>query len=450
MSEELIRAVREAGVVGAGGAGFPTDIKINAQVDTVIVNGSECEPLIQVDQQLMDVEGETLVQGLKIVIQITGAAKGIIGLKERYQGAISSLEGIINPGETNIQIHPLADFYPAGDEQTLVYETTGRIVPEGGIPLAVNVVVVNVETLINVARAVEGMPVTDKYVTVTGAVQNPFTGKLPLGISLAEAIALAGGPLAEKYVVINGGPMMGYVERDLFQPITKTTKGLILLPADHKLASAKNKEMGKIIRHARDYCCQCVACTDLCPRYLLGHNLQPHLVMRSLGQGSLDLQSITMAQLCCECGACEYFSCPMDLSPCMVNKEIKKQLRMAGIKPSFDRQPEKVRSVMSYRRIPEKRLAARLGLMPYEVAAPMREIHYQPQKITLPLVQHIGPPADSAVKTGDHVCRGQMVAARKEKGLGSNIHSSIDGWVSEVNSAQIVIQVIGQGNEVQP
>jgi len=445
MSHELIKAVREAGVVGAGGAGFPTDIKINTQVDTVIVNGSECEPLIQVDRQLMDIEGETLIQGLKTVMEITEAQKGIIGLKDRYQKAMASLDRILASGENNIQIYPLGDFYPAGDEQTLVYETTGRIVPEGGIPLAVNVVVVNVETLINTARAVAGIPVTEKYVTVTGAVKSPFTGKLPLGISIKEAVDLAGGPVAEEYGVINGGPMMGYVEEDLSKPITKTTKGLILLPKDHKLIGAKNRDLGKIIRQARDYCCQCVTCTDLCPRYLLGHNLQPHMVMRSLGQGSLDPEALTMAQLCCECGACEYFSCPMDLSPCLVNKEIKKQLRTAGIKHAFHRQPEKARSVISYRRIPEKRLAARLGLVPFEGAAPMREIHYLPEKITLPLVQHIGPPADPVVKPGDYVSRGQLVAARKEKGLGANIHSSISGRVSEANSARIVIV-----NEVQP
>ncbi|TBR20999.1 MAG: hypothetical protein EPO63_09130, partial [Candidatus Nitrosotenuis sp.] len=148
----LIELVREAGVVGAGGAGFPTHVKLAARVDTVLANGAECEPLLYSDQFVMESHADEIVDGLRLVMRQTGATRGLLCVKEKYHDAVARFEKLI-AGEKGMELFLLGNFYPSGDEQVLVYETTGRIVPEAGIPLNVGVVVQNVATLANIARA---------------------------------------------------------------------------------------------------------------------------------------------------------------------------------------------------------------------------------------------------------------------------------------------------------
>ena len=241
MSENLIAQVQSAGVVGAGGAGFPTHVKLNAKADTVIINGAECEPLLRVDQQLMDRQAEKLLTALDLIVDQVGAERGVVALKEHYHAAAESLKREL-PRHPRLSVHLLGAFYPAGDEQVIVYEVTGRIVPEGGIPLNVGVVVTNVETALNVLDASEGRPVVEKYVTLTGAVRAPKTVKVPLGITVAEALALAGGPTVSDYKVVNGGPMMGKIV-SLGSAVTKTTKGLIVVPAGHPRSEEHTSEL---------------------------------------------------------------------------------------------------------------------------------------------------------------------------------------------------------------
>ncbi|MEQ8170734.1 MAG: SLBB domain-containing protein, partial [Candidatus Eremiobacterota bacterium] len=209
--EKIKKSVREAGIVGAGGAGFPTYVKYNACVDTVIVNAAECEPLLRVDQQLAARETEKLLKGLELACIATGASRGIVGIKGKYKKAISSIENVLKTAEFSvpIAIHLLKNYYPAGDEHVLVYDVTGKIVPEGGIPLEVGVVVNNVNTLLNVADSMKGLPVTDRPLTITGEVQKPVTVRLPVGTSVRDAIAVAGGATVKDFVVVSGGPMMG-------------------------------------------------------------------------------------------------------------------------------------------------------------------------------------------------------------------------------------------------
>ncbi|MDF2569650.1 MAG: putative NADH:ubiquinone oxidoreductase, subunit RnfC [Sporomusa sp.] len=234
---DIVAKVKAAGVVGAGGAGFPTHVKLEAKADIYIVNGAECEPMLRTDQQLAAQYPELLIEGLIHAMEATGAKEGIIALKAKYQAAIKALEPLLPP---QIRIEILRDIYPAGDEVITIWLTTGRRVPPGGIPLHIGVVVNNVQTLINVARAVKGEAVTTKTLTVTGAVKSPVTVTVPIGTSMAEVLALAGGVSCEPAAYIDGGPMMGKVITDLSNPVTKTTGGLIALPADHLLIKAMN------------------------------------------------------------------------------------------------------------------------------------------------------------------------------------------------------------------
>lgn len=438
MEKSLVEIVKEAGVVGAGGAGFPTHVKINAKAEFIVVNAAECEPLLRVDQQLIAAKGEAMLQGLKAVMEATGAFKVKIALKEKYGRAIAFLEERLKE-ELKIEMFIMGDFYPAGDEQVMVYETTGRIVPEGGIPLNVGVVVINVETLINIGNALEGQPVTDKYVTVTGWVLKPITVKVPLGVTFKEVIELSGGPLGQDFAVMHGGPVMGSLVEDLTTPVTKTTKGLVILPQNHPLITRKNRDLNVILKQARSACCNCMQCTEVCPRYLLGHDLRPNQLMQAMSYGPYLGEEISKAFLCSECGVCDLYQCPMGLSPRRVNAMIKQELTKAGIKNKNNRTPQEVRPMREYRRVPSKRMLARLNLTAYDSPAPLSEELYKPEKVVLPLRQHIGAPAEARVQIGSRVERGDLIAVVPENALGANLHASISGTIEEVGSA-IVIQ----------
>lgn len=443
MKAETVNLVRLAGVVGAGGAGFPTHVKIASAAEFVIINGAECEPLLRVDQQLMAVEAGKLVRGLEAVMAVTGAATGIIALKEKYKEARKALAEKIEGKPVRLFI--LGDFFPAGDEQVLVYEVLGRVVPEGGLPIQVGCVVSNVETAINVANALEGIPVTDTYVTVTGAVESPVTLKVPVGTPVAEVLALAGVRDTGRVSVIDGGPMMGKVLENIEQPVTKVTKGLIALPVNHKLLQKKNLSIKDMVRRSKSVCIQCAACSDVCPRQLLGHRLYPHKIMRGLNYIT-DQNVMKMALICSECGVCEAYGCPMLLSPRQINGAIKKELAAKGIKPERTDPANRplVSPVREYRKIPSKRLVARLGLSPYDRPAPLDGTGCSPGRVFIPLRQHIGAAAAPVVETGQTVEKGTLIATIPEGALGANIHASITGTVRKIDQNCIEIESDGK------
>ncbi|TGE35420.1 electron transport complex protein RnfC [Desulfosporosinus fructosivorans] len=428
--------VREAGVVGAGGAGFPTHVKLAAQAEIVIVNGAECEPLLKTDQQLAALYPEQLVKGLSLAMEATGAQQGIIALKTKYKEAIAALEPYLSEHQ---QISIMPDIYPAGDEVITIWLTTGRRVPPGGIPLNIGVVVNNVQTLINVARAVDGEPVTTRTLTVTGAVKNPITVTVPIGTSLREVLDLAGGGRSENLVYINGGPMMGSVITDLSDPVTKTTGGLIALPKEHLLIERKGKTLETILRIAKTVCEQCCFCTELCPRHMIGHELSPHLLIRAVNYKNLGKPSmLTSALTCSECGVCEAYACPVGISPLRVNQALKAELRAKGLKYQGDL--GNVDPMAKQRLIPTSRLMDRLNIRSLYSEAPLSLERYEPEEVNLRLQQHIGAPAMTIVKVGDVVSLGQVVGEIPEGSLGARVHASLSGIVTQVTAQTITIR----------
>ena len=440
MSANLVELVQNAGIVGAGGAGFPTQVKLNCTVETVVVNGAECEPLLRVDQQLMALEAVKMLTALQAVMDQTQAKEGIIGLKKKYTDAIDAINKELS-AFPKIKMHLLKNFYPAGDEQVLVYETTGRIVPEAGIPLNVGTLVINVETLINIYDImVDNKPVMDTYLTLTGEVKNKLTTKVPLGITVREALELAGGTTIEDFVVINGGPMMGKIV-DVESVITKTTKGLIVLAKDHPLIVSKTKSIKETMKMAGMACMQCNYCTELCPRYALGHNLEPHKLMRIAAYGSTCDTSTqaTNAFLCCECGLCQY-ACVMDLQPWKFNAMLKREFGSKGIKNPHHLVPTSAVPFREGKQFNVYRLVSRLGLTKYDLPAPMVETDKTFSKVNLLLSQHIGAPAVAVVNVGDHVERGQLIGDIPEGKLSAKIFASISGRISAADSEKITIE----------
>ena len=437
MVRDKLKSIRNAGIIGAGGAGFPTHVKLGAKVEYVIANGAECEPLLRGDRQLCENKPHEILKGLRIAMELTGAKTGIIGIKRKYIKAVGSLKTAINElNEKEIELYPLDNFYPAGDEQVLVYEILGRVVPEGGIPLDVGVVVDNVGTLAQITQAVEGTPVTHRWVTVTGAVREPQTRYLPVGMSVSEAIKMAGGPTVDAYSVISGGPMMGTLLPSTEVPIMKTTSGLIVLPDENYVIRTMKRPLNVNVRYAIAACIQCRQCTDICPRYTLGHRVFPDKVMKGVAYGTISkVEHMTTAFLCVECGLCSHYGCPMGLDPKGFMAKVKGDLALAGIKNSHNEKKPEPNEYRYLRQVPLKRLIARLDLDEYDVDAPMNDAKVEVKVVNIPLKQHIGAPSIPVVKNGDRVRRGQLIAVIPEKALGANYHASIDGVVTEIDDS---------------
>ncbi|MEA4884132.1 MAG: 4Fe-4S dicluster domain-containing protein [Clostridia bacterium] len=399
--------IEAAGVVGAGGAGFPTHVKAQGTAEIVIANGAECEPILGKDKALMRAYPGQIVAGLVAMMKSVNAEKGVIAIKRKNTREVEAMKAAVAKMDSisgiSLAVRELDDFYPAGDEHVLVYELTGRIVPAGGIPLHVGAVVNNVETLLNVARAVDdGSPVTHKFVTLGGAVARPGTYRVPLGTSFARVIDAAGGyrPMPSRdghseaglgtfgtvgaaraggqiepqriYEALADGPMMGTIippERSLEAVVvTKTTSGVILVPRGHPILTERRQSIDHQVRLAQSACIQCTQCTDACPRFLLGHALRPHIIMRTLGYRRPSLPDdldrypdLLMAGLCTECGVCSLV-CPMGLSPRRVNGQIKQAMAQVKVRWRGASGGEVVHPARKGRLIPSARLVARLGL----------------------------------------------------------------------------------------
>lgn len=441
MNAQIVEKIRDAGVVGAGGAGFPTHVKVNASVDTVLVNGASCEPLLMSDPVLMETQTAAMIRGLLAVLDCTGAGRGVICLKGKHRKAMQAVrEAVAADMSDRLEVFELRDFYPAGDEQVLVHEVLGRTVPEAGIPLQVGVVVSNVETLCNVARAMDGQPLTERYVTVTGEVKRHMVVRVPVGTLVEDVLAFAGGPTITDYVVVDGGPMMGRVLPDTRQPVTKTTSGLIVLPPNHTVVARKVMDPERVRRITSTICCQCSQCTDLCPRNLLGHRLRPHLLMRAAGGADLAASPAAReALLCSECGICEKFACPMLVSPREVNAQIKRALMKEGVRWDAQGRKPVVHPFRGTRYVPTSRLMQRLDVVKYDTHPGLVE-GFAPQVVEIALKQHIGAPAACLVAVGDRVSRGDLIGEIPDKALGARVHASIDGTVTSVADGKVVIR----------
>ena len=421
--KELQNIIQENGVVGAGGAGFPTYMKLTDKANTILMNCAECEPLLKLHRQLLEKHAYEIMKTFHMVQETVGASEAIIGIKKSYVQTVNALKQHIEefPG---MRIHLLDEVYPMGDEVVLIYEATGRVVRPGGLPIEQGVAVFNVETLYNIYQAVEK--------------KEPVTVKVPLGCTMDDVVAQAGGTTVKDPVYFIGGPMMGRIGKGS-DPVTKTTNAILVLPKDHLIVQKKMRTSAIDLKRAASICCQCNTCTDLCPRNNLGHPIDPARFMRAASnQDFRDVNPYINASFCSSCGVCEMYACPQSLAPRTLLADMKGGLRKAGIRPPQGVQPVPVKESREYRKVPEERLMARLGLTKYDKDAPMDETLVDIPKVKILLSQHIGAPAQAIVKVGDQVTRGQMIASPAQ-GLSVGIHATISGKVTEVTDRWIVV-----------
>ena len=442
MRKASIPDIQACGVVGAGGAGFPTYVKLSAKADTVLLNAAECEPLLHKDKEVLRNYPQQVVAGLQLAMEAVGAKQAIIGIKEKYAELIEQLRPTLPSG---ITIAPLADVYPAGDEFILVYNVLGRVIPPGGIPLHVGAVVINVETAYNLAGAAAGRPVTEKFISVAGAVESPVTLRVPLGVSLRQCVEAAGGPTVADPNYVVGGLMMGFLEDNFDRPVDRTTGAVIVLPSNHVSVRRRRQQWKSHSRIGRSTCDQCCFCTQMCPRYLLGHPVEPHRAMRALGFNLLGEANYLAASFCCECNLCSVYACPEGLSPREVCGEFKRELAKTNKKwanPPVS--PTRAAALLISRAAPMRRLMARLDVRRYNNVGPLRESAVVARRVGIKLKQHVGVACVAAVAVGQRVQAGQVVGqlppGDAKPPLGVPVHASIAGTVTAIGDGIIWIE----------
>jgi Na+-translocating ferredoxin:NAD+ oxidoreductase RnfC subunit len=406
-------------------------VKSEAKVEFVIANGAECEPLVHKDVELMQNYPAEILSGLRLMMRATDAQRGIFGLKEKNAAAVEAIRSCI--GQAEIDVVLLGDFYPSGDEYELVHIATGRLIPPAGIPLQVGCVVNNVETLYNVNLAVRDTPVTRKFISVTGAVKEPKSFWVPIGTTFRDVLGQAGGTTVSEFGLF-------VLTFDLDDAVTKTTAGLIVLPRDYYLVTRKDRTPASMNRIGKSACDQCSYCTEFCPRYLLGYEIEPHKVMRSLGFTATGKDIWNQwAELCCACGLCTLYACPEDLYPKEACDGAKADMGSAGIK-FVQEKPVRVHPMKEHRRVPLSLLRKRMKVEEYESDAPFDDLAFEPSRVKIKLKQHTGAPAKPVIRSGQKVGRGDVIAAVEPPALGADIHASIDGTVKAITDTYIEIE----------
>lgn len=427
-----LQDIMDWGIVGAGGAGFPAHIKLRQRPQLLFMNAAECEPLLHKDAEILRQHTDVVLKGFEAAIALTGARKAVIAIKKKQESLIRILKKKMSP---SMQMLLLDDIYPAGDEITLIYEATGRVVRPGDLPVTVGCLVQNVETLYNIGN---GKPVTHKMITVTGAVKEPRTLLVPIGTSIGVILSHF-EITAQPFMVRSGGLMMGSVEKDPDAVVTKTMGGLIVLPLEHPAAHVYERyaEEKYTVRMAKAACDQCSLCTEICPRYLLGYPVRPELAMRNRMFAG-DMKAVHAGNVfCCECALCTMVACPEGLDPrgstVMEKKEILKEIRKG-------RNPEALpHPLYRYRKTPMRRVIQRLGVSEYDREALLSDLEIHPGRVRIPLRQHAGAPAVPVVEAGKCVRQGDLLAAANGD-ISASVHASMDGIIIRLDADAVTIQ----------
>ena len=441
--EELQAIIFNAGIVGAGGAGFPTHKKLSKGIKQIVVNAAECEPLMMVDHHIFRKHFQSIIDTLNVILDVLGADEAIFGIKGKNMHLLDS-KIVENLKGTRISVKEIPDIYPAGDEVVLVYETTGKIIPEGAIPVSVGVMVINTETLYNIKKALElGETVCEKYVTIAGDTKEDITIKVPVGMKIKELFEALGYSDMSGKAIINGGPMMGKLMDYESDVVTKTTKGLLVFPETHSVIQRRKMPVKTMLKRASAACCYCTMCTDVCPRHLLGHSIEVHKILRSASHCEVnDADAFLQSTLCCGCGVCTVIGCQQMLNPQEIAMRTKEELAKKGYRRTESVKPDAPRPEREGRLVPSETLIDRLGIRKYvKDKVERRYIDFYPDTVYIPMSQHIGKPASAIVNIGDKVKKGQMIAKTDGNALGTSIHASIDGVVKSVSEKEIVISV---------
>lgn len=308
--EEFVKAIRASGLVGLGGAGFPTHVKLAPrnldEVDTLLINAAECEPYITADNRTMMEEGAEVLEGVRQVMKHLSLKQAIIGVEDNKPAAIAKMKELIGSDST-ITVKTLKSQYPQGGEKVLIYECTGRTVPEGKLPSDVGCIVLNVSTAAFIAKYLKtGMPLTTKRLTVDGgAVEKPQNVEALIGTSFSQVLDFCGLKEEPKKILM-GGPMMGIAVYDTSFPVLKNNNAILAFTAP------------ECVEKPETPCIRCARCVSACP-----FDLMPAAIEKAYNAGNVESLKALKVTLCMECGCCSYV-CPAKRSLVMTNRLAKK------------------------------------------------------------------------------------------------------------------------------
>lgn len=309
--EEIVGMIREAGVVGMGGAGFPTHVKLSPKelekIEYVIANCAECEPYLTSDYRRMLEEPEKIVEGMKVILRLFDHAKGILAVEDNKPDCIAALKGLVQ-NEPDIKVKALQTKYPQGAERQLIYASTGRAIHSGMLPADAGCIVDNVDTIVAINQAVrEGKPLMHRIVTVTGdAIADPRNFIVRIGTNYHELVEEAGGFKSEPEKIVSGGPMMGFALFGLDVPTTKTSSALLCMTGD------------EVSRYEPSACINCGRCVEVCPGRVM-----PSKLADFAEHGDAERFLAYNGMECCECGCCS-FVCPAKRPLTQVIKSMRK------------------------------------------------------------------------------------------------------------------------------
>ena len=320
--ELFLEALGKSGMVGLGGAGFPTPMKLsvdNSRVDTLVINGAECEPYITSDTRTMLDRADEICEGIEMICKFLQIEKVIIGIEKNKPECISSMRKATE-SMSYVEVMPLPSVYPQGGEKVLTYHTTGRVIPQGKLPLDVGIIVINCTTVASVARFIKsGMPLVEKCITVDGsAVNEPKNLIVPIGTPIGELIEYCGGYKEPPKKILYGGPMMGIAITDISSPILKQTNAVIFMGEKEATPPPVTP------------CIKCGACMNICPL-----SLDPISISKAFKLEDAPMLERLKVDICMECGCCSYV-CPAKRNIVQRNKMAKTMFREYKIKQSFN------------------------------------------------------------------------------------------------------------------
>lgn len=309
--EELVKLVKDCGIVGMGGATFPAHVKLSVPEDKtvkyIVINGAECEPYLTSDHRVILESGEEIIEGLKILLQVFKSAQAIIGIEDNKLDAISHMQNLVR-AEERMEVAILHTKYPQGSEKHLIYATTKQEVPSGKLPIDVGCIVHNIDSVVAIYRAIsKGHPIMRRIVTLSGSgVKNPCNLEVKIGCSYRELLEKAGWDEERTVKVISGGPMMGIAVSDVDIPVVKGTSAILCFTES------------EMVKEKTSPCIRCGKCVDVCPMSLV-----PNTLHRSAIHHKFEVFTENFGMDCIECGCCSYI--------CPAKRELVQSIRTAKV-----------------------------------------------------------------------------------------------------------------------
>ena len=407
-------------------------------IHTVILNCAQYEPLVHTSKLLLEKYTREIIRTFAKIGENFKSENIIVGASKADKDTIELLEDVVSD-YPSVLLKIYDGAYPAGDEYVLTYELTGQVISANSSPIEEGIAVFNVESVYNMYLELEkGIPKTHKWVSVLGEVEKPVTLRVPLGTKAGDVVKEAGNITCENPVYLIGGPMSGKPGSKLTR-IDNTTDAIIILPEDHQVIYSKKTNSSTELKRAISSCCNCMRCTELCPRNLLGHPVDPQGFIRAASykdMGNVDKFLNTM--FCSSCGLCEMYSCIQGLSPKLLMTEYKKGLKENGITEHHAPLNE-VNDDRKYRKISIKRLTSRLALTRYDKLTLLKEMNWPDTNVKISLIENKECPAKAIVCLNDLVTEGQIIAIFEDADK-FPLYATISGIVTEVTEQYIFIE----------